>query len=101
MELARALATGPQLVLLDEPLAGLGASETQELIELVGTLPSRGITVAIIEHTMHAMVALVDRMIVIDHGRFLREGAPAEVTRDADVIAAYLGPKWAKKHAVA
>jgi ABC-type branched-subunit amino acid transport system ATPase component/ABC-type branched-subunit amino acid transport system permease subunit len=100
MELARALATGPQLVLLDEPLAGLGASETQELMAIVTGLPRRGITVLIIEHTMHAMVALVDRMIVLDHGRFLKEGPPAEVTRDAEVIAAYLGPKWAKKHAV-
>lgn len=101
MELARALATGPQLVLLDEPLAGLGAGETHELIGIVATLPARGITVLIIEHTMHAMVTLVDRMIVLDHGRFLREGVPAEVTRDAEVIAAYLGPKWAKKYAVA
>jgi ABC-type branched-subunit amino acid transport system ATPase component/ABC-type branched-subunit amino acid transport system permease subunit len=100
MELARALATGPQLVLLDEPLAGLGASETQELMAIVTALPRRGITVLIIEHTMHAMVALVDRMIVLDHGRFLKQGPPAEVTRDAEVIAAYLGPKWAKKHAV-
>jgi branched-chain amino acid transport system permease protein len=101
MELARALATVPQLMLLDEPLAGLGAGETQELISLVATLPARGVTVLIIEHTMHAMVMLVDRMIVLDHGRFLKEGKPAEVTRDAEVIAAYLGPKWAKKHAVA
>jgi branched-chain amino acid transport system permease protein len=88
-------------MLLDEPLAGLGAGETQELISLVATLPARGVTVLIIEHTMHAMVMLVDRMIVLDHGRFLKEGKPAEVTRDAEVIAAYLGPKWAKKHAVA
>jgi len=100
MELARALATGPQLLLLDEPLAGLGATETQELMSVVTGLPSRGITVVIIEHTMHAMVALVDRMIVLDHGRFLKEGPPAEVTHDPEVIAAYLGPKWAAKHAV-
>jgi len=101
MELARALATRPRLVLLDEPLAGLGAGETRELIDVVARLPSRGITVIIIEHTMHAMVTLVDRMIVLDHGRFLTEGVPSEVTRNAEVIAAYLGPKWAKKHAVA
>lgn len=101
MEIARAVATAPQLVLLDEPLAGLGASETQEVIALVATLRALGITVAIIEHTMHAMVTLVDRMIVLDHGRFLREGSPLEVTRDAEVIAAYLGPKWAKNHAFA
>jgi branched-chain amino acid transport system permease protein len=101
MEIARAVATAPRLVLLDEPLAGLGASETQEVIALVAALRARGITVAIIEHTMHAMVTLVDRMIVLNHGRFLREGSPMEVTRDAEVIAAYLGPKWVKKHALA
>ena len=99
MEMARALATGPQLILLDEPLAGLGSSETRELISIVAGLPAKGVTVMIIEHTMHAMVTLTDRMIVLDHGRVLTEGPPAEVTRDARVIEAYLGPKWVKKHA--
>ena len=99
MELARALAGGPRLVLLDEPLAGLGASETEELIAVVRRLPAAGITVVIIEHTMQAMVGLVDRFVVLDQGRLLAQGTPAEVTQRADVIEAYLGRKWAVAHA--
>ncbi|MGG5809488.1 ABC transporter permease subunit [Falsiroseomonas sp. CW058] len=100
MELARALAGGPRLVLLDEPLAGLGAAETEELIAVVRRLPAAGVTVVIIEHTMQAMVGLVDRFVVLDQGRKLAEGAPGEVTRRRDVIEAYLGRKWADAHAV-
>ncbi|MBY0329596.1 MAG: branched-chain amino acid ABC transporter ATP-binding protein/permease [Acetobacteraceae bacterium] len=99
MELARALAGGPRLVLLDEPLAGLGAGETDELIAVVRRLPEAGITVVIIEHTMQAMVGLVDRFVVLDQGRLLAEGTPAEVTRKPEVIEAYLGRKWALSHA--
>jgi ABC-type branched-subunit amino acid transport system ATPase component/ABC-type branched-subunit amino acid transport system permease subunit len=99
MELARALAGGPRLVLLDEPLAGLGAAETEELIAVVRRLPAAGVTVVIIEHTMPAMVGLVDRFVVLDQGRLLAEGAPAEVTRRPEVIEAYLGRRWAVSHA--
>ena len=99
MELARALAGGPRLLLLDEPLAGLGAGETEELIAVVRRLPAAGITVVIIEHTMQAMVGLVDRFVVLDQGRLLAEGTPAEVTRKPEVIEAYLGRKWALSHA--
>jgi branched-chain amino acid transport system permease protein len=99
MELARALAGGPKLALLDEPLAGLGAGETEELIAVVRRLPAAGITVVIIEHTMSAMVGLVDRFVVLDQGRKLAEGAPGEVTRRRDVIEAYLGRRWADAHA--
>jgi branched-chain amino acid transport system permease protein len=99
MELARALAGNPSLVLLDEPLAGLGAGETAELIEVVRRLPAAGITVVIIEHTMQAMVGLVDRFVVLDQGRLLAEGPPAEVVRRNEVIEAYLGRKWAAAHA--
>jgi branched-chain amino acid transport system permease protein len=99
MELARALAGAPVLVLLDEPLAGLGAAETEELIAVVRRLPAAGVTVVIIEHTMPAMVGLVDRFVVLDQGRLLAEGAPAEVTRRPEVIEAYLGRKWAVAHA--
>ena len=99
MELARALAGNPSLVLLDEPLAGLGAAETAELIEVVRRLPAAGITVVIIEHTMQAMVGLVDRFVVLDQGRLLAEGPPAEVVRRSEVIEAYLGRKWASTHA--
>jgi branched-chain amino acid transport system permease protein len=101
MELARALAGGPRLLLLDEPLAGLGAAETEELIAVVRRLPAEGITVVIIEHTMQAMVGLVDRFVVLDQGRLLTEGPPAEVVRRPEVIEAYLGRKWAVAHAAA
>ncbi len=95
MELARALAGSPRLLLLDEPLAGLGADDTAELIAVVRRLPARGITVAIIEHTMHAMTDLVDRFLVLDGGRKLTEGPPDEVLRQPAVIEAYLGRNWA------
>lgn len=99
MELARALAGRPKLILLDEPLAGLGAIETQEMIEIVRRLPTLGVTVVIIEHTMHAMVNTVDSFIVLDHGALLTSGLPQVVTRDARVIEAYLGRKWAVANA--
>jgi branched-chain amino acid transport system permease protein len=101
MELARALAGSPSLLLLDEPLAGLGAGDTEELMAVVRRLPELGVTVAIIEHTMQAMLGLVDRFIVLDQGKLLTEGAPAEVMRRPEVIEAYLGRKWAVTDAAA
>jgi branched-chain amino acid transport system permease protein len=94
MELARCLATEPRLVLLDEPLAGLGAESVEAMLGHIRRLPTAGVTVTIIEHTMHALVRLADRLLVLDHGRRLAEGPPAEVTREAAVIEAYLGTRW-------
>ena len=101
LELARALAGQPRLLLMDEPLAGLGAAETAEIIALTRSLPAAGVTVVVIEHTMHAMVNLVDRFVVLDHGQKLMEGPPAIVTRDPRVVEAYLGRKWAAANAAA
>jgi branched-chain amino acid transport system permease protein len=94
MELARALAPAPTLLLMDEPLAGLGHDEVEELFPVLQRLREDGVTIAIIEHTMQAMVRLVDRMVVLDHGAVIAQGSPDQVTRNRAVIEAYLGKKW-------
>jgi ABC-type branched-subunit amino acid transport system ATPase component/ABC-type branched-subunit amino acid transport system permease subunit len=94
MELARALAPQPKLLLLDETLAGLGRQETEHLLGVVRQLRSDGTTIVIIEHTMHAMVRLADRFLVLDHGRTIATGRPDEVVHDRAVVEAYLGKKW-------
>ncbi|RKT34959.1 amino acid/amide ABC transporter membrane protein 2 (HAAT family) /amino acid/amide ABC transporter ATP-binding protein 1 (HAAT family) [Roseovarius halotolerans] len=95
MELARALAGRPEILLLDETLAGLGKHESEEVIAIIRRLAKSGKTIVIIEHTMQAMVQLVDRFLVLDHGEVVTEGEPEAVTRDPRVIEAYLGKKWA------
>jgi ABC-type branched-subunit amino acid transport system ATPase component/ABC-type branched-subunit amino acid transport system permease subunit len=95
MELARALAGRPRLLLMDEPLAGLGGGEVEALLALIRGIAADGITIIIIEHTMQAMVRLADRLVVLDHGQVIAAGEPQAVTRDERVIEAYLGRKWA------
>jgi ABC-type branched-subunit amino acid transport system ATPase component len=95
MELARAVCARPKLLLLDEILAGLGAQEVEHVLKVVEALRRDGITVVVIEHTMHAMVRLADRLLVLDHGRLLACGKPSSVTSEPRVIEAYLGKKWA------
>ena len=94
MELARALAGQPRILLLDETLAGLGHGEADEVVAVIQQLARNGMTIAIIEHTMQAMVRLVDSFLVLDHGAVITEGEPEAVTRDSRVIEAYLGKKW-------
>jgi branched-chain amino acid transport system permease protein len=95
MELARALAGQPRILLLDETLAGLGHGEADEVVAVIQQLAKQDVTIAIIEHTMQAMVRLVDSFLVLDHGAVLVEGEPETITRDSRVIEAYLGKKWA------
>jgi branched-chain amino acid transport system ATP-binding protein len=91
LEIARALAGGPALLLMDEPAAGLNRAELEALVGLIRAIRDRGVTVALIEHNMRVVMGLCDRVTVLDFGRTLAEGTPDEVRRDARVITAYLG----------
>src|SRR4030088_3232028 len=91
LEMARALATQPRLLLLDEVMAGLNPSEVDQAVALVGKLSQRGLTIVIVEHVMRAIMAVARHIVVLDHGQKIAEGAPKEIVANPDVIRAYLG----------
>ena len=91
LEIARALATDPKLLALDEPAAGMNATETESLKALLQTIRASGVTVLLIEHDVKLILGLCDRVAVLDYGKKIAEGVPEEVRRNPAVIAAYLG----------
>jgi branched-chain amino acid transport system ATP-binding protein len=91
LEIARALATAPRLLMIDEPAAGLNAAEVETLLQRIQMLRKNGLTVLIVEHNMDLVMQVADRVLVIDYGQYVFEGAPAEVQSHPAVIAAYLG----------
>ncbi len=101
LELARALATSPKLLLLDEVMAGLNPSEILEIIAIIRTIRDSGVTVLLIEHVMHAVMSLSDHIYVLSYGKIIAEGSPKEVVNTPAVIEAYLGRGSAEKTAVA
>src|ERR1700755_2212302 len=91
LEMARALATQPRLLLLDEVMAGLNPAEIDQAVDLIGKLSRRGLTIIIVEHVMRAIMAVARHIVVLDHGQKIAEGAPKEIVNSPEVVRAYLG----------
>jgi branched-chain amino acid transport system ATP-binding protein len=101
LEMARALATQPRLLLLDEVMAGLNPSEIDAAVALIGKLSQRGLTIVIVEHVMRAIMAVARHIVVLDHGQKIAEGRPEEIVANPEVIRAYLGTGYAHSAAAA
>jgi len=96
LEMARAIATQPRLLLLDEVMAGLNPAEVDQAVALIGKLSSRGLTIVIVEHLMRAIMAMARHIVVLDHGQKIAEGNPQEIVKNPEVIRAYLGSGYAQ-----
>ena len=96
LEIARALATRPKVLLLDEAISGLNPTETETMMGLIRNIQGRGITVFMIEHIMKAVMGLSDRILVLNFGELIAQGTPEQVSKNKDVIEAYLGAEGAK-----
>jgi len=99
LELARALATGAKLLLVDEPMAGLNPEESNRIGQILKTIAQGGITVVVIEHVVQSLVKIADHMIGLDGGCMVAEGTPEVVTTNPRIIEAYLGAKWTERYA--
>ena len=101
LEIARALATRPKILLLDEAISGLNPSETETVMGLIREIRSRGITVFMIEHIMKAVMGLSDRILVLNFGELIAQGTPDQISKNKAVIEAYLGTEGATEEAQA
>lgn len=97
LEMARTLATGPKLLMLDEAMAGLTSTEVKSAVELIKNIRDNGVTLLLVEHIMEAIMPIADKVVVLDGGVKIAEGPPQEIVEDETVIKAYLGEKFSKR----